>query len=143
MKQARCLSIALIISLLCIFYQQVKYLDEYSILLKKGSIQSKNKKNMEHSNADLREKKNASEKKEKDEKAKKKKMIEQKKKSACVGLPNNAFRNEMATLLYAQVVSKTVNNFVNFAKVVRLTDLINQLVKAQLGAILEAFQRSL
>ena len=34
---------------------------------------------------------------------KKKKMNEQKKKSACVGLPNNAFRNEMATLLYAQV----------------------------------------
>ena len=62
---------------------------------------------MEDSDSDLRDKKNANEKKEKDEKAKKKKMIEQKKKSACVGLPNNAFRNEMATLLYAQVISES------------------------------------
>jgi len=50
---------------------------------------------MDHSNCDLREKK--------EKEGKKKKMVEQKKKSACVGLPNNAFRNEMATLLYAQV----------------------------------------
>ena len=62
---------------------------------------------MEDSDSDLRDKKNANEKKEKDGKAKKTKMIEQKKKSACVGLPNNAFRNEMATLLYAQVISKS------------------------------------
>ena len=75
---------------------------------------------MEHSNCDFREKKNAGEKKEKDEKAKKKKMIEQKKKSACVGLPNNAFRNEMATLLYAQVCSKTVKK--NFERVVRFSE---------------------
>ena len=47
-------------------------------------------------------------------------MIEQKKKSACVGLPNNAFRNEMATLLYAQVISKSFE-FVLFCEVVRFT----------------------
>ena len=90
---------------------------------------------MELSNCDLREKKNASEKKEKDESAKKKKMIEQKKKSACVGLPNNAFRNEMATLLYAQVISKIVNDYLSLLKWFVFYRVSQPAGKAQLGAI--------